>query len=137
MKRIFRPKILDTFSDYTWAKFGSDAMAGLIIGIVALPLAIAFAIASGVSPEKGLITAIIAGFLISALGGSRVQIGGPTGAFIIIVYGIVQQYGVERLIVATFIAAVMMILMGFAQLAYLKKLFPHSFIIGFTSIISF
>src|SRR5258708_38482772 len=97
--RIFRPKIIDTFKDYTWAKFYKDAVAGIIVGIVALPLAIAFAIASGVSPEKGLFTAIIAGFIISALGGSRVQIGGPTGAFIVIVYGIVQQFGINGLIV--------------------------------------
>src|SRR5699024_10033609 len=133
LKKIFRPKLIDSLRDYSWGKFGQDSLAGLILGIVALPLAIAFAIASGVSPEKGLITAIIAGFLISALGGSRVQIGGPTGAFIIIVYGIVQQYGVEGLIVATFIAGVMMILMGLAQLGSVIKFIPHSLIIGFTS----
>src|SRR5690625_3445781 len=97
MKDIFHPKILRTIKDYSWSKFSKDALAGLIVGVVALPLAIALAIASGVSPEKGMITAIIGGFLISALGGSRVQIGGPTVAFIIIVYGIVQQYGVEGL----------------------------------------
>ncbi len=108
-------------------------MAGLIVGIVALPLAIAFAIASGVSPEKGLITAIIAGFLVSALGGSRVQIGGPTGAFIVIVYGIVQQYGVDGLIVATFIAGMMLIGFGFARLGSIIKFIPYSLIVGFTS----
>lgn len=108
-------------------------MAGIIVGIVALPLAIAFAIASGVSPEKGLFTAIIAGFIISAFGGSRVQIGGPTGAFIVIVYGIVQAHGVQGLIVATFIAGVMLVLMGIAQLGAVIKFIPHPLITGFTS----
>jgi len=108
-------------------------MAGLIVGLVALPLAIAFAIASGVSPEKGLYTAIIAGFIISALGGSRVQIGGPTGAFIVIVYGIVQVHGVDGLIIATFMAGVMLIIMGFARLGSVIKFIPYSLIIGFTS----
>lgn len=133
MKNFFRPKILDTLKNYRLSTLGKDAMAGLIIGIVALPLAIAFAIASGVSPEKGLITAVIAGFLISALGGSRVQIGGPTGAFIVIVYGIVQQYGVDGLIIATFIAGIMLALMGVARLGSVIKYIPHSLIIGFTS----
>jgi len=108
-------------------------MAGLIVGLVALPLAIAFAIASGVSPEKGLYTAIIAGFIISALGGSRVQIGGPTGAFIVIVYGIVQVHGIDGLIIATFMAGVMLIIMGFARLGSVIKFIPYSLIIGFTS----
>ena len=108
-------------------------MAGIIVGIVALPLAIAFAIASGVSPEKGLFTAVIAGFIISAFGGSKVQIGGPTGAFIVIVYGIVQQYGIDGLIIATFIAGVMLILMGLARLGSVIKFIPHPLIIGFTS----
>jgi SulP family sulfate permease len=103
---MFKPKIIDTLKNYSKAQFYKDVVAGVIVGIVALPLAIAFAIASGVSPEKGIITAIIAGFVISALGGSRVQIGGPTGAFIVIVYGIVQQYGVNGLIVATFMAGI-------------------------------
>jgi SulP family sulfate permease len=94
---MFKPKLFDTLKHYTLQQFGKDLMAGLIVGIVALPLAIAFAIASGVSPEKGLFTAVVAGFIISAFGGSRVQIGGPTGAFIVIVYGIVQQYGVNGL----------------------------------------
>src|SRR4029079_9680939 len=101
MSIIFRPKLLDTVRNYTTTQFTKDLMAGIIVGIVALPLAIAFGIASGVSPEKGLYTAVIAGFIISALGGSRVQIGGPTGAFIVIVYGIVQQYGIDGLMVAT------------------------------------
>src|SRR5205809_5565178 len=109
----FRPKIVDTFKTYTRQQLLRDLMAGLIVGIVALPLAIAFGIASGVSPEKGLFTAVIAGFIISALGGSRVQIGGPTGAFIVIVYGIVQQYGVNGLIIATFLAGILLVGMGF------------------------
>src|ERR671912_181351 len=101
---MFKPKIVDTLINYDRQQLGKDIMSGLIVGIVALPLAIAFAIASGVSPEKGLITAIVAGFLISALGGSRVQIGGPTGAFVVIIYGIVQKYGLEGLTVATLMA---------------------------------
>jgi sulfate permease, SulP family len=130
---MLRPKIFDTLQNYTRLQFGKDAMSGLIVGIVALPLAIAFAIASGVSPEKGLYTAIIGGFIISAMGGSKVQIGGPTGAFIVIVYGIVQQYGIDGLIIATFIAGVMLIIMGFARLGAVIKFIPHPLIIGFTS----
>src|SRR3979490_1462943 len=107
---MFKPKLLETLRNYSRRQFGKDLMAGVIVGIVALPLAIAFAIASGVSPEKGLFTAIIAGFIISAMGGSRVQIGGPTGAFIVIVYGIVQQYGVSGLTIATFLAGIMLII---------------------------
>ena len=110
-----------------------DLMAGLIVGIVALPLAIAFAIASGVSPDKGLITAIVAGLVISVLGGSRVQIGGPTGAFIVIVYAVVQEFGVDGLIVATFMAGILLIGMGLARLGYLLKFIPHPLIVGFTS----
>src|SRR5450631_1456819 len=130
---MFRPKLFDTLKNYSSQQFGKDAMAGLIVGIVALPLAIAFAIASGVSPEKGLYTAIIGGFIISAMGGSKVQIGGPTGAFIVIVYGIVQQYGINGLIIATFIAGVMLIIMGFARLGAVIKFIQHPLIIGFTS----
>src|SRR6476660_8364318 len=130
---MFRPKIFDTLKNYNLRQFYKDLMAGLIVGIVALPLAIAFAIASGVSPEKGLYTAIIGGFVISAMGGSKVQIGGPTGAFIVIVYGIVQQYGVDGLIIATFIAGIMLIIMGFARLGAIIKFIPHPLIIGFTS----
>lgn len=111
----------------------NDVVAGIIVGIVALPLAIAFAIASGVSPDKGLITAIIAGLLISVLGGSRVQIGGPTGAFIVIVYAVVQDFGVSGLIIATFMAGVMLIGMGLARLGNLLKFIPHPLIVGFTS----
>jgi SulP family sulfate permease len=130
---MFRPKLFDTIKSYNRQQFYKDAMAGLIVGIVALPLAIAFAIASGVSPEKGLFTAVIAGFIISALGGSRVQIGGPTGAFIVIVYGIVQQYGVNGLIVATFMAGIMLILMGLVKLGSVIKFIPYPLVIGFTS----
>ena len=130
---MFKPKIFDTLKNYNRQQFGKDVMAGLIVGIVALPLAIAFAIASGVSPEKGLYTAVIAGFIISAMGGSRVQIGGPTGAFIVIVYGIVQIHGVNGLIIATFMAGVMLIIMGFARLGSVIKFIPHPLIIGFTS----
>ena len=119
MMRIdFHPVISDTIKNYTKEKFLADLMAGIIVGIVALPLAIAFGIASGVSPEQGLITAIIAGFLISFLGGSSVQIGGPTGAFIIIVYGIIQQFGIEGLAIATVMAGIMLVLMGRIQTRY-------------------
>lgn len=130
---MFRPKIIETLKNYSHQQLRKDVMAGLIVGIVALPLAIAFSIASGVSPEKGLYTAIIAGFIISALGGSRVQIGGPTGAFIVVVYGIVQINGVNGLIIATFMAGVMLILMGFARLGAVIKFIPYPLIIGFTS----
>ncbi|MBC7937604.1 MAG: sulfate permease [Rhizobacter sp.] len=130
---MFKPKILDTLKNYSRQQFGKDLLAGLIVGIVALPLAIAFAIASGVSPEKGLFTAVIAGFIVSALGGSKVQIGGPTGAFIVIVYGIVQVYGIDGLIIATFMAGIMLIIMGFARLGSIIKFIPHPLIVGFTS----
>jgi SulP family sulfate permease len=130
---MFKPKILETLKSYTRQQFAKDVVAGLIVGIVALPLAIAFAIASGVSPEKGLFTAIIAGFVISAFGGSRVQIGGPTGAFIVIVYGIVQQYGVDGLIIATFLAGIMLMIMGFARFGSVIKFIPHPLIVGFTT----
>lgn len=130
---MFKPKIADTLKNYSRRQFTSDLLAGIIVGIVALPLAIAFAIASGVSPEKGLYTAVIAGFIISAMGGSRVQIGGPTGAFIVIVYGIVQVHGINGLIIATFMAGVMLIIMGFARLGAVIKFIPYPLIIGFTS----
>lgn len=130
---MFKPKILHTLATYTQAQFAKDAIAGLIVGIVALPLAIAFAIASGVSPEKGLFTAIVAGFIISAFGGSRVQIGGPTGAFIVIVYAIVQQYGIDGLIIATFMAGIMLMLMGFARFGSVIKFIPYPLIVGFTA----
>lgn len=129
----YTPKLVDTLKGYTHQQFARDLMAGLIVGIVALPLAIAFGIASGVSPEKGLYTAIIAGFIISALGGSRVQIGGPTGAFIVIVYGIVQEFGVSGLVIATFIAGIMLLLMGLAKLGNSIQFIPYPLIAGFTS----
>ena len=127
------PKIVTTIRGYTREQFAADLTAGLIVGIVALPLAIAFAIASGVSPERGLFTAIIAGFLISALGGSRVQIGGPTGAFVVIVYAIVQQHGVTGLAVATVLAGVILVGFGLAGLGGAIKFIPHPVTIGFTS----
>lgn len=127
------PKLVTTLKDYNRQQFTSDLTAGVIVGIVALPLAIAFAIASGVSPERGLITAIVAGFLISALGGSRVQIGGPTGAFVIIVYGIVQKYGIQGLTVATIMAGVILLAMGFAKLGSVIKFIPTPLVTGFTS----
>ena len=108
-------------------------MAGIIVGIVALPLAIAFGIASGVSPEKGIITAIVAGFAISAFGGSRVQIGGPTGAFIIIIYGIIQQYGLEGLAIATVLAGLFLILLGITRLGTIIRYIPYPIVVGFTS----
>ena len=130
---MFTPKLFTTLKTYNRQQLYKDVLAGLIVGIVALPLAIAFAIASGVSPDKGIYTAVIAGFIISALGGSRVQIGGPTGAFIVIVYGIVQTYGVNGLIVATFIAGIMLMIMGFARLGSVIKFIPYPLITGFTS----
>ncbi|GIK59468.1 MAG: sodium-independent anion transporter [Ignavibacteriaceae bacterium] len=130
---ILKPKLFTTLKGYSKKQFTSDLTAGIIVGIVALPLAIAFGIASGVTPEKGLITAIIAGFIISFLGGSKVQIGGPTGAFIIIVYGIVQQYGMNGLILATVMAGVILVIMGFARFGSIIKFIPHPVVIGFTS----
>ncbi len=127
------PKLVTTLKGYTKQEFTQDLTAGVIVGIVALPLAIAFAIASGVPPERGLYTAIIAGFIISALGGSRVQIGGPTGAFVVIVAGVLHQYGMDGLMVATLLAGVMLILFGVARLGAALKFIPHPVIIGFTS----
>jgi SulP family sulfate permease len=130
---MLKPKLATTFTNYSRDQFFSDAVAGIVVGIVAIPLAIAFAIASGLSPEKGLFTAVIAGLFISALGGSRVQIGGPTGAFVIIVYGIVHKYGTDGLVIATFLAGFLLILMGVAKLGTLVKFIPHPVIVGFTS----
>lgn len=129
----FQPKLFTALMNYSKEKFLSDLMAGIIVGIVALPLAIAFGIASGVSPEKGLITAIIGGFIVSFLGGSSVQIGGPTGAFIVIVYGIVQKFGIEGLAVATVIAGIMLVLMGVLKLGTIIKFIPYPIVVGFTS----
>lgn len=127
------PKLVTTLGTYDREQFARDVIAGVIVGIVAIPLAIAFAIASGVTPDRGLWTAIVAGFLISALGGSRVQIGGPTGAFVVIVYGIVEKYGVDGLAVATFMAGVLLVAMGVARLGVVIKFIPHPVITGFTS----
>jgi SulP family sulfate permease len=130
---VLVPKIVTTLKNYDRRQFGHDVAAGAIVGVVALPLAIAFAIASGVTPDRGLWTAIVAGFIISALGGSRVQIGGPTGAFVVIVYSIVQKYGVDGLIVATFMAGVLLIIFGIARFGAAIKFIPHPVVIGFTS----
>lgn len=131
--RDFQPALFQSLKTYSKEKFFADLMSGLIVGVVALPLAIAFGIASGVTPEKGIYTAIIAGFIISFLGGSRVQIGGPTGAFIVIVYGIVEQYGVQGLAIATVLAGIMLLAMGFLKLGAVIKFIPYPIVIGFTS----
>jgi len=134
MKEIFKPQLFSILKEgYDKQTFVKDLFAGLIVGIVALPLAIAFAVASGVSPEKGLITAIIAGFIISFLGGSRVQIGGPTGAFIVIVYGVLTQYGFEGLLISTILAGIILVIFGLLRLGALLKFIPHPLIVGFTS----
>ncbi len=130
---MLKPKLFTTLKDYSRKQFTSDLTAGVIVGIVALPLAIAFGIASGVTPEKGIITAIIAGFVISFFGGSRVQIGGPTGAFIIIVYGIVQQYGTTGLAIATIMAGIILVIMGLVKFGSLIKFIPYPVVVGFTS----
>jgi SulP family sulfate permease len=133
MNYVFVPKIVTALKNYDREQFFGDLGAGLIVGVVALPLAIAFAIASGVTPDRGLWTAVIAGFLISALGGSRVQIGGPTGAFVVIVYGIVQKHGIDGLAIATIMAGVILVIMGVAKLGAMIKFIPHPVITGFTS----
>ena len=130
---MFKPKFFTVLPEITPTQLFKDIIAGILVGIVALPLAIAFAIASGVSPEKGLITAVIGGFVVSFLGGSRVQIGGPTGAFIVILYGIVSQYGINGLMIATIMAGVILMLMGFAQFGSLIKFIPYPVVVGFTS----
>ncbi len=129
----FKPKLFLALKNYNQKTFMADLMAGLIVGIVALPLAIAFGIASGVSPEKGIITAIVAGLMISLFGGSKVQIGGPTGAFIVIVYGIIQQYGMQGLTIATLMAGVFLILLGVLRLGTIIKYIPYPIVVGFTS----
>ena len=127
------PALFSSLKNYNRRQFTSDLMAGVIVGIVALPLAIAFGIASGVTPEKGIITAIVAGVLISLLGGSKVQIGGPTGAFIIIIYGIIQQYGMQGLTIATLMAGAFLILFGLLHLGTIIKYIPYPIVVGFTS----
>ena len=129
----FKPKLFSTLKNYSRKQFTTDLLAGIIVGIVALPLAIAFGIASGVTPEKGIITAIVAGLMVSLFGGSKVQIGGPTGAFIIIIYGIIQQYGFEGLTIATLMAGVFLILFGILHLGTIIKYIPYPIVVGFTS----
>src|SRR5437868_3819843 len=129
----FRPRLIDALAGYDKDRFLKDVGAGVTVGIVALPLAMAFAIASGLKPEAGIWTAIIAGFLISALGGSAVQIGGPAGAYIVIVYGIVDRYGVANLLIATACAGVLLFLMGLFRLGTLVRYVPLSIVVGFTN----
>ena len=133
MAFFFRPKLVDSLKGYSRAQLGTDIAAGFTVGVVALPLAMAFAIASGLKPEAGLFTAIIAGFIISALGGSRVQIGGPAGAFIVIVYGILERYGLANLILATAASGVLLFAMGLLKLGNLIRFIPVAVIIGFTN----
>src|SRR6187399_484129 len=129
----FRPRLIEALRDYDRQRLAADVGAGITVGIVALPLAMAFAIASGVKPEQGIITAIVAGFLISALGGSSVQIGGPAGAFIVVVYGILQRYGLTNLLIATALSGVLLFAMGWFRLGALVRYIPVSIIIGFTN----
>jgi SulP family sulfate permease len=130
---IFRPKLIDCLQDYSSEKFFKDLTAGITVGIVALPLAMAFGIASGVTPQAGIFTAVIAGIIISALGGSKVQIGGPTGAFVVIVYGIIEKYGLGNLYICTVMAGCMLLIMGFAKLGTLIKFIPYPVTSGFTT----
>lgn len=129
----FKPKILSTFKHYSLTKFKSDLIAGIVVGIVALPLAVAFAIASGVSPTIGLTTAIIGGFIVSTCGGCTVQIGGPTGAFIVIVYGIIATYGLQGLAIATLMAGIILVMMGLFHLGTVIKFIPYPIVVGFTA----
>ena len=131
-EKIFAPKFFDCLKGYNSGVFTADLMAGIVVGIVAIPLAIAFGIASGVGPAEGLITAIIAGFFIAVLGGSKVQIGGPTGAFIVIVYGIIQQHGLAGLMIATIMAGVILVLLGVFKLGNIIKFVPYPVTVGFT-----
>jgi SulP family sulfate permease len=133
MAFFFRPKLVDSLKAYSREQFGTDIASGLTVGVVALPLAMAFAIASGLKPEAGLFTAIIAGFIISALGGSKVQIGGPAGAFIVIVYGILERYGLSNLIIATAASGVLLFIMGLLKLGNLIRFIPVAVVIGFTN----
>ena len=130
---MLKPKLFTIWKSITKEQLIKDITAGIIVGVIALPLAIAFGIASGVSPEKGIITAIVGGFIVSLLGGSRVQIGGPTGAFIVVVYGVVQLYGIEGLMVATVMAGIILIIMGVAKFGSIIKFIPHPVTVGFTS----
>ncbi|WP_269139872.1 SulP family inorganic anion transporter, partial [Streptococcus gallolyticus] len=130
--KYIKPKLFSTLKNYTSAQFAKDLVAGIIVAIIALPLSIALAIASGVNPEQGLYTAVVAGFFISFLGGSRVQIGGPTAAFVVIIYGIIAQYGMAGLTIATFLAGIMMIVMGLLHFGDLIKFIPKTITVGFT-----
>ena len=130
---MYNPKLISCLKHYDKKTLSADIMAGIIVGIVALPLAIAFGIASGVSPEKGIITAIVAGLLVSVFGGSKVQIGGPTGAFIIIIYGIIEQYGMSGLTIATFMAGAFLVLFGLLRLGTIIQYIPYPIVVGFTS----
>lgn len=132
IREVFAPRLFSCLRGYSVSRFSADAMAGLIVGVVAIPLAIAFGIASGVGPTEGLVTAIIAGFIISAFGGTKVQIGGPTGAFIIIIYGIIQQHGLAGLMIATVMAGIMLVAMGLARFGSIIKFVPYPVIVGFT-----
>jgi sulfate permease, SulP family len=133
LSKYFHPRLIEALHGYNKARFSTDVTAGITVGIIALPLAIAFAIASGAKPEAGIFTAIIAGFIISAFGGSRVQIGGPTGAFIIIVYNIIMQYGFANLLICTIMAGVILVGMGVLRMGNMIKYFPRPLIIGFTN----
>mgnify|MGYP003431204201 FL=1 len=135
VRAVFQPKLFTLIKEKKYNKqmFINDLVSGLIVGIVAIPLAIAFGIASGVSPQQGIITAIVGGFIISFLGGSDVQIGGPTGAFIVIIYGIVSEFGMNGLIVATLMAGIMLVMMGVFKLGTVIKFIPYPIVVGFTS----
>ena len=128
----FKPMLLTSLKSYDRAQFAKDVTAGIIVAIIALPLSIALAIASGVGPEQGLYTAIIAGFFISFFGGSRVQIGGPTAAFVVIIYGIVVEYGTDGLIVATILAGIILVILGICRFGSLIKYIPYTITTGFT-----
>src|SRR5271169_5542667 len=127
------PRLISCLKDYSWRKFAADVLAGVTVGLVALPLAMAFAIASGVSPQAGLYCAIVTGFLISALGGSKTQIGGPTGAFVVVVAGIVAKHGIDGLFMCTMMAGVLLVLLGVTGMGAMVKYFPRPVVVGFTN----
>ena len=128
----FKPQFFATLKHYNRAQFSKDLVAGIIVGIIAIPLAISFGIASGVGPTEGLVTAIIAGLLIAVLGGTKVQIGGPTGAFIVLVYSVIQQFGLSGLMIATIMTGIILVLMGITRLGSVIKFMPYPIIVGFT-----
>ncbi|TVR68463.1 MAG: STAS domain-containing protein, partial [Marinilabiliales bacterium] len=132
----FKPKLFTLLKTYSASQFRADLSAGIIVGIVAMPIALAYAIASGVTPDVGLVTAVIAGLIVSVLGGSRVQIGGPSGAFIVIVYSIVQHHGIEGLLITTFMAGIMLVLMGLFRMGAIIRFMPYPIVVGFTSAIA-